>query len=242
MSTVDKSKQVADPQASAASDVVPHLRAYETVVAKIRILIEGEKLGPGDMLPPERQLAEQFKVSRHSLREAIRVMQEQGVLAARQGSGNYIQATSKADLVRALGFSTKGNTRKVFDLFQLRDMLEPQIAGLAAELASEDQLSVIKDCAAQLEANEDFDHGQKLDRAFHEAIAAATGNELLFDVLREINKHILPSASSVTEKTRRILVSNEGHKRIIDALEKRDADAARQAMHLHIAEVRSQVL
>lgn len=218
------------------------MRAYETVVAKIRVLIEEKKLGPGDMLPPERQLSEQFKVSRHSLREAIRVMQEQGVLAARQGSGNYIQATSKADLVRALGFSTKGNTRKVFDLFQLRDMLEPQIAGLAAELASEDQLSVIKDYAARLETNQDFAAGQKLDRSFHEAIAAATGNELLFDVLREINLHILPSASSDDEKARRKTVSDEGHKRIIDALEKQDAEAAREAMHQHISEVRSEVL
>ncbi|MFT6658676.1 MAG: GntR family transcriptional repressor for pyruvate dehydrogenase complex [Maritalea sp.] len=220
----------------------PTVRAYESVVAKIRSLIEQDKLGPGDILPPERQLSERFKVSRHSLREAIRVMQEQGVLAARQGSGNFIQATSQADLVRALGFSKKSGKRKLFDLFQLREMLEPQIAGLAAENANADQLAIIKNFATLVNETEDFQTGQKHDQEFHEAIAAATGNELLFNVLREINKSMLPTASTPAERQRRDQVSNAGHRRIIAALEAHDAKAAEAAMRLHIAEIRSEVI
>jgi GntR family transcriptional repressor for pyruvate dehydrogenase complex len=220
----------------------PTVRAYEGVVAKIRLLIEQDNLGPGDILPPERQLSQRFKVSRHSLREAIRVLQEQGVLAARQGSGNYIQAASQADLVRALGFSTKGSTRKLFDLFQMREMLEPQIAGLAAKFATKEQLDIIKGYATLVEQTEDFLEGQKHDQAFHEAIAAATGNELLFNVLREINKSMLPTATSPVERHRRDQISNHGHKRIVAAIEAKDSIAATEAMRLHISEIKSEVI
>jgi len=218
------------------------VRAYESVVAKIRLLIEKEKLGPGDLLPPERQLSSQFKVSRHSLREAIRVLQEQGVLSAKQGSGNYIQAASHADLVRALGFSTKGSTRKLFDLFQLREMLEPQIAGLAAKMATEKQRQIIREISTELENITEFDQGQRTDHRFHEAIAAATGNELLFNMLQELNKSMLPSTSSSKEQKRRKSISNEGHRRIVEAIEAKDADAATKAMRLHIAEIKSEVI
>jgi len=230
------------PKAVAVPKPVATVRAYESVVEKIRSLIEQENLGPGDLLPPERQLSEKFKVSRHSLREAIRVLQEQGVLSARQGSGNYIQATSQADLVRALGFSTKGSARKLNDLFQMREMLEPQIAGLAAQVASSEQIEVIKQFAALVENTQDFKEGQKHDQSFHEAIAAATGNELLFNVLREINKSMLPTASSPSERQRRDKVSNTGHKRIIAAIEAKDPIAASEAMRLHISEIRSEVI
>ena len=220
----------------------PTVRAYESVVEKIRTLIKQENFGPGDILPPERQLSEKFKVSRHSLREAIRVLQEQGVLSARQGSGNYIQATSQADLVRALGFSTGGSARKLYDLFQMREMLEPQIAALAAQLASSEQLDIIKQFAALVESTEDFKEAQQHDQSLHEAIAAATGNELLFNVLREINKSMLPTASSPIERQRRDQISNLGHKRIIAALEAGDSEAASEAMRLHISEIKSEVI
>lgn len=239
MTNTSKTKRNRSNDATPSTKTV---RAYESVVAKIRLLIEEDKLGPGDLLPPERQLAERFKVSRHSLREAIRVLQEQGVLSAKQGSGNYIQAASQADLVRALGFTSKGSTRRLFDLFQLREMLEPQICALAAEMATKEQLKTIRDFAEKVETTEDFLEGQKLDQAFHEAIAAATGNELLFNVLGEINKSMLPTASTPSERQRRDRVSNEGHRRIIAALESQDSEAAREAMRLHISEIRSEVI
>jgi len=220
----------------------PSVRAYESVAAKIRQLIERDKLGPGDILPPERQLAEKFKVSRHSLREAIRVLQEQGVLAARQGSGNYIQGANQSDLVRTLGFSAKGNSRKLADLFEMREMLEPQIASLAAKLATDEQITAITQLAKMVDDAEDFKEGQAYDQQFHEAIAAATGNQLLFNVLKEINKSMLPTASSAVERARRDSVSAAGHKRIIAAIEAKDSEAAEQAMRQHIAEIRSEVI
>ena len=218
------------------------VRAYEEVIQKIRKLIENDDLGPGDLLPPERQLAEKFKVSRHSLREAIRVLQEQGVLATRQGSGNYIQASSKADLIRALNNSTMPTEQKLRDLFQIREIIEPQIARLAAENATDEDRKQIAEIAQALIEITDFAEGQSLDHDFHETIAAATGNQLLHSILQEINKSMLPSASSQNEKKRRKDVSNAGHTAIVDAIEKHDADAAEAAMREHIAAIRSEII
>lgn len=218
------------------------VRAYEEVIQKVRQLIEGDDLGPGDLLPPERQLAEQFKVSRHSLREAIRVLQEQGVLATRQGSGNFIQASSKADLIRALNISAMPSAQKVHDLFQIREIIEPQMARLAASNANSEDRKQIAEIADRLSAVADFSEGQALDHEFHETIAAATGNQLLHSILQEINKSMLPSASSSKEKKRRKEVSNAGHAAIVEAIEKRDADAAETAMREHIAAIRSEIV
>ncbi len=218
------------------------VRAYEEVIQKIRKLIENDDLGPGDLLPPERQLAEKFKVSRHSLREAIRVLQEQGVLATRQGSGNYIQASSKADLIRALNISTMPTEQKLRDLFQIREIIEPQMARLAAENATDEDRKQIAEIAQALIEIADFAEGQSLDHDFHETIAAATGNQLLHSILQEINKSMLPSASSQNEKKRRKDVSNAGHSAIVEAIEKHDADAAEAAMREHIAAIRSEII
>ena len=218
------------------------VRAYEEVIQKIRKLIENDDLGPGDLLPPERQLAEKFKVSRHSLREAIRVLQEQGVLATRQGSGNYIQASSKADLIRALNISTMPTEQKLRDLFQIREIIEPQMARLAAENATDEDRKQIAEIAQALIEITDFAEGQSLDHDFHETIAAATGNQLLHSILQEINKSMLPSASSQNEKKRRKDVSNAGHTSIVEAIEKHDPDAAEAAMREHIAAIRSEII
>ena len=218
------------------------VRAYEEVIQKIRKLIENDDLGPGDLLPPERQLAEKFKVSRHSLREAIRVLQEQGVLATRQGSGNYIQASSKADLIRALNISTMPTEQKLRDLFQIREIIEPQMARLAAKNATNEDRKQIAEIAQALIEITDFAEGQSLDHDFHETIAAATGNQLLHSILQEINKSMLPSASSQNEKKRRKDVSNAGHTAIVEAIEKHDADAAEAAMREHIAAIRSEII
>lgn len=218
------------------------VRAYEAVVLKIKKLITKGNLGPGDLLPPERQLADQFKVSRHSLREAIRVLQEQGILAARQGSGNYVQASSRADLIRALNFSASTTANKIAELFQIREIIEPKIAGLAAENVTDEQLQIIQDITDRLVEADDFQLGQELDHEFHEAIAAATGNEYLFNMLREINKNMLPTASTKAEKLRRQTVSNDGHANILKALFERNPIAAEIAMREHINQIKKEII
>src|SRR5215510_7143472 len=110
-------------------------RLYETIVAQLGQLIQEGKLCPGDRLPPERELAARLQVSRASVREALRSLELQGLLSSRQGSGTFIAAVSQEELLRAFArLAEEGQTLR--DIFELRLLLEPPIAALAARRRS----------------------------------------------------------------------------------------------------------
>ncbi|AVX03917.1 putative L-lactate dehydrogenase operon regulatory protein [Maritalea myrionectae] len=216
-------------------------RAYEAVIAKIRVMIEEKNLGPGDTLPPERQLAEIFNVSRHSLREAIRVLQEKGVLSARQGSGNYIQSATRGDLMRTLAVTTNTGSRRALEIFQLREIMEPQLAALAAEMGEPRHIEMLEAILDKQGQTSDGIELRKLDHEFHETLAAATGNATLYELAQNINRSLLPPKTKIYDNRERQVISLEGHKRIVDAIKNKDVEGAKAEMRAHIARVKSTV-
>ena len=107
---------------------------YEEVMVRLAGLVHQGRLKPGDRLPPERALAERMHVSRATLREALRVMQLRGLIVSRQGAGNFIAGGKPEDLAEAL------HHLALQDIFELRLLIEPSIAALAAERANRQDL------------------------------------------------------------------------------------------------------
>lgn len=123
--------------------VIKRRRLYQDVVGQIHDLIRDGTLKPGDRLPPERELAEQFEVSRSSIREAMRALELQGLVASRPGSGTFVSTDSLESLVAIIA-SSLGGAREYLDYtFEVRRLLEPQIAALAAERATEADINRI---------------------------------------------------------------------------------------------------
>jgi GntR family transcriptional repressor for pyruvate dehydrogenase complex len=115
---------------------VKKTRIYEEVVAQLHQLIEEGKLKAGDRLPSERELAETFRVSRGSVREAIKALEREGLVVARPGSGTFISAVDVERLVAPLASLLLRSKDALIDLFEMRRLVEPGIAALAAERAT----------------------------------------------------------------------------------------------------------
>ena len=119
-----------------AIKAVEKKRAYEDVVAQIRALIDDGRLKQGDQLPTERELSETFRVSRATIREAIRTLESAKLVQSRQGDGTYVLASNEETLVQTLAAVLFNEKDTIYDIFYVRKIIEPHVAELAAENAT----------------------------------------------------------------------------------------------------------
>ncbi|TMC70219.1 MAG: FadR family transcriptional regulator [Chloroflexi bacterium] len=125
-------------------------RLYQGIVEQIEGLLERGDIRPGDQLPPERQLADQFQVSRASVREALRTLELLGIVETRPGGGTFVRRTTPDDLARPLtSLMARGHT--VADVIELRGLIEPALAALAAERITAAQLAELEEIFAEQE-------------------------------------------------------------------------------------------
>ena len=234
-----------DTSNSSSKFVTQNLRAvrkaklHEQIVGQVRDLISAGRLNYGDRLPPERELAQIFNVSRNSVREAMRVMEHQGLVQSRPGSGTFVVIGEETGLVDILAMAIHQEKNKLTEIFELRRLLEPQIAGLAAENARQEDLVQLQQAyethRCHLEAG-------KGDHAFHMALAAASGNETLSKVVELIDDLLAESQAEYSQSVRRRQLSVEGHAEILKAIVARDAEMARIAMTRHLLMIEKVVL
>jgi len=215
---------------------------HREIVEKIQMMIRQDKLKPGDRLPAERNLAAAFKVSRNSVREAIRTLAEKGVLISRRGDGTYVAETETATLVEGLARAVQSRHRRLRDIFDFRRLLEPEIAARAAGSISREDLEFLKLTVFEQERCLLSDgNDNEPDRAFHLALARSTGNRVLVEVLHILEGIFSETRSAHLKSLRRQRVSTRAHIRIIDALERGDAAEARRAMRDHLDDVETVV-
>jgi GntR family transcriptional repressor for pyruvate dehydrogenase complex len=224
---------------SAMYKLVRSSRLYEQIVQQIEESIVKGVLKPGDQLPAERELAQRFGVSRTAVREAVKALREKGLVEAYSGRGTFItDGTTQAvrqsfDLMVKIG-QPEGSTH----LAEVRAILEPEIAARAAARIQESELATMREAVAVMEsAGQDPDAYIEADLDFHLALAEAADNPLILSLLESI-------VGLLREQRLRIFKVPGGpergqihHKRILDAVERRDADAARQAMRAHLDQV-----
>ena len=212
-------------------------KVYEGVAKQIERLIL-KKLQPGDKLPSERELAESLGVSRSSIRDAIRSLELMGMVEPRQGAGTIVCETSPDSLVNPLANALKRKEDLIGELFDFRKMLEPQLAARAATRASPDAISEME---VILERQEEKLHrgesGVVEDSEFHYAIALAAGNSVVLKVLDTLMDLLRDSRERSLQVQGRPQKSLAGHQRILRAIKRRDARAAKVAMRRHIENV-----
>ena len=210
----------------------------QDAIESIRDLIASGEWGPGTRLPREADLAAQLGLSRNSLREAVRALALARVLEVRQGDGTYVSSLQPSELLAPTQFATRllrGST--VLELFEVRRMLEPEAAALAARRADGETL---RDLRRELDrmyaAGEHAEELVEADAAFHDVIARAPGNGVLRALLRSLSTRTVRARLWHGLADRAALdLAREEHSRIYEAIAAGDADLARAASLLHIA-------
>jgi len=209
----------------------------EEVISRLREMIHSGQLRSGDRLPPERDLAKLFGVSRPTLRAGIRSMAAVGILQARQGAGTFVVKTDGSPsldsnplrLMASLHGFTSG------EMFEARRSLEMSIAALAAERATSDHLASMSEEIAGMYASLD-DPGQFLvhDMRFHQAVAAASGNRILTSLMNMVATILFDVRSKTVKRAKDLKESAEMHRHVYRAIRERSAEAARNAMRDHL--------
>jgi len=217
-------------------------KVYEEVARQLERMIL-KKLHPGDKLPSERELAETLGVSRSSIRDAIRSLELIGLVEPRQGSGTVVREISADTVMNPLTNVLRHKVELVTELIDFRKMLEPPLSARAATHATEDELAEMEEILHRQETK--FRAGQlaiEEDSEFHYAIAMASGNSVVLKVLDVLMDLLRDTRERSLQTEGRPHKSLAGHRKILAAIKKRDAEAAKAAMRRHIEDVEEIVL
>jgi len=209
----------------------------EDAIERIRELVASGKWGPGTRLPREADLAKQLGLSRNSLREAVRALSLARVLEVRQGDGTYVSSLEPGELLEpTLSATDLIRGRTVLELFEVRRMLEPEAAAMAASRADADVIAALRTELARMnDAGDRPDDLVEADAAFHDVIARAPGNSVLRALLRSLSSSTIRARlwHGIADRGALDLARDE-HTRIYDAIAAGDPDVARAATLLHI--------
>lgn len=215
---------------------------FETIVERIQDMIALGEIQAGQKLPPERTLADRFRVSRSSVRQAIQALSQKGILESRQGDGTYVCEPDSSVFADTLAAAIHAHRDILQEVMEFRLMIEPQIAYLAARRIREEDLNRLKviacDQQRKLLAGEE-DH--LLDAEFHRQLCQSAGNRLIRDIYHTLDHALNESRSRFLQSHGRRRASAEGHLKIIDALEKRSPQGAFAAMREHLLEVEKMI-
>jgi GntR family transcriptional repressor for pyruvate dehydrogenase complex len=200
-----------------------------------RLMSYVAELQPGDRIPPERALVQKLGVSRSSMREALRVLSSLGLLEVREGLGTFVAQNDGPFLTQALVVSSIVGGQTAREMHEVRALIEPHAARLAAERATPEHIEEIGRCLREQEASLDsVDRFLEADVAFHLAIAQAAENRVLFQMLRAV-RALLVARMATTLSTRRDMVPRHAeHRAVYEAIARRDPDAAERAMREHM--------
>ena len=213
-------------------------RIYEEIVRQIRTLISEGKLKSGDRLPPERELAERFKVSRPSVREALRTLESMGLIEIRLGEGTFVREISVDSLVEPLALVILTQRAAVGELFEARRLLEPPIAGLAARRSTKEEIQemerILEEQAREVSAGRT---GLAQDAAFHAAIAGSAHNRAITRIVHALIDLLTQSREESLQIPGRPTRSHQDHRRILEAIQRRDSASAERAMLDHLVAV-----
>lgn len=214
---------------------VSRSKLYEQVVDRIRAHVAEAGLRAGDRLPSERDLAERLGISRASVKQAIVVLEVQGLLDVRHGGGTYLRKDSlDVEPVEEL----VARRRRLPDVLEAREALETKLAELAARRRTDSDVATI-DAALEYMSSEisSGGSGEEGDRRFHAAVTAAAYSSILAEFMRSIADQITESRHESLRQPGRPSRSLTQHRKIAEAIRLGDAGAAAAAMRRHVQTV-----
>jgi len=216
--------------------------AHQKIAVKIVSLIRERHLGPGDRLPPERELALMIGVSRPTLRESLKALSILNILEMRQGDGTYVSSLEIERLIEPFNYFLTMDYPSLAQLFEVRKVVEIAAIDLAARRATEEDINFLENCLKRAIDNKDNPEAfLQADIDLHEGVAAAAGNPLLSRFI--ISLRVVGKASR--EKTVKIpgvieMTVND-HARIVETIKKRDSSAAKRAMNDHLEHIEKSI-
>lgn len=221
---------------------IPQRKVSDRVFDQVRDLITSGRLLPGDKLPPERELTTMMAVSRSSVREAIMKLECLGFVEQRQGDGTFVRSATAGPITDMMQELIKTDDF-IFDLMEIRAVLETWGAAAAAERAAEEDITAMRACLEDLRrARRDGTIGYQLNVRLHFLISTASRNRFLVHMMNCISGWI----KQVTHKVYADLYDDHRihealfaqHAAIVEAIARRNPEAAYQAMadHLRYAE------
>ena len=204
-------------------------KASDVLADDLRRMILGQRLAEGTQLPSEAELVEELDLSRATVREALRILEENGLISVKRGprGGIRVQHPDAANVARSLTMVLGLTDTTIGHLLDARMVLEPAVAGLAATHATDEQRGRMRALASH-----DETVGEQID--FHVAVATSTGNAvlgILGAALHELVRfHVLAEQLGREDRA----LTARAHERITDAIEANDADGAARAMRRHL--------
>jgi GntR family transcriptional regulator, transcriptional repressor for pyruvate dehydrogenase complex len=213
-------------------------RIYQEIVRQVKGMIAEGRLKSGDQLPPERDLAEKFVVSRTSVREALRALESLGLVEIRPGEGTFVREVSVESLIEPLALVMLSQREALGELFEARQLIEPALAALAARRATpEDVQEMERILEAQAKEVAAGRTGLEQDAQFHSAIGAAAHNRAITRIAHAVMDLLRQSREDSLNTPGRPDRSHNDHRRLLAAIRGRDENAARQAMIDHLEAV-----
>lgn len=229
-------------------------RLSDQVAEKIRQLIQEKHLQPGDRIPSERQLAEQLEVSRVPIREALRSLCSEGLLMTRRGGGTYVQDSDlmnwPAQSIAPLEELIHEDPLYRYDVLEARRALEASTAWHAAHRATEADKKRIEHCFQVMvrhQQNQDADLSARADAQFHLAIAMASHNVVLLQLMNGLFQLVFSTvkenrrAMFEFDNAREVEILTEQHEGVMKAILNGDADRARELIGHHLDHVQAKV-
>jgi len=210
-------------------------RLSDSVADDILAMITIEKkFMPGEKLPNENELSEELKISRTTLREAIRILATNGILEIQRGKGTFVKKDLQTDNIEEISSLSKIKTNAK-DLYEMRLIFEPEAAYLAVQRASDAEIKRILSLGEQIEEYIKLGKDRtEIEQAFHKSIAKATHNEFMNKLMPVIYQAIDKGVALSEEKEMAVKDTIIDHRMIMDFIQNRNAEGAKSAMKIHI--------
>jgi GntR family transcriptional regulator, transcriptional repressor for pyruvate dehydrogenase complex len=211
-------------------------RLRDRAAEQLLDMVVSSGLRPGERLPPERELVGRLGVSRTVVREALNLLEARGLISIEHGRGAVVSGGSTRAVRDTLGLLMRVRPKALWELLEIREILEVEISGLAAERAQEDDVREMRGQLDRMGSLIDAPEGYvDADVEFHALLARSTGNEVLLTMLDPIVELLRASrevSASRPGSARRAL---REHEEILHCVEAGDAGGARERMRVHLA-------
>lgn len=216
---------------------VKKTRIHEEIVFKIKDMIEQGKLITGDQLPTERELAEAFKVSRPSVREALRALESQGFLESRQGDGTYVSQQPIELIIEPFASVIIKEKFNQLELFEMRRLIEPQLVYLAAQRATPAEIAEMEQLVEiQEQELARTEPGPTPEKTLHDLLFKAAKNKIVISIMDSLMDSLAESRDKYLQLEGRPEKSLARHKEILAAVKMGDSELAANIMREHLEE------
>ncbi|MBN1548441.1 MAG: FadR family transcriptional regulator, partial [Syntrophaceae bacterium] len=222
---------------------IKKIRLSDSVINAIKKKVAENNFKPGDKFYSENELSKLLEVSRSSIREAIRILEATGYVTVRQGKGIFIADFDSQKFEPFVNW-LKSNEQHILDHFEVRLIIEPKAAALAAEKADAEDIRKMEEALAQFDLfaeRKDNTEIIKWDRKFHRWLAGSTKNSTLHVLMKSVTTSLPNGWISSLHTPGRIEKTTHEHRVILEAIKNRDKNSAEKAMARHLENALSDI-